>query len=105
MDPITVQFTIGQVVHHVLFDYRGVIFDVDPCFSGTEDWYEKVARSRPPRDKPWYHVMVDGEQHTTYVAEKNLEIDAGAKPIKHILLGTVFGGFENGVYIPKLRSN
>ena len=105
MDPITVQFTIGQVVHHVLFDYRGVVFDVDPCFSGTEDWYEKIARSRPPRDKPWYHVMVDGERHTTYVAEKNLEIDAGAKPIKHILLGTVFGGFENGVYIPKLRSN
>jgi len=47
MDPITVQFTIGQVVHHVLFDYRGVVFDVDPCFSGTEDWYEKIARSRP----------------------------------------------------------
>ena len=46
MDHITVQFTIGQVVHHVLFDYRGVVFDVDPCFSGTDDWYEKVARSR-----------------------------------------------------------
>jgi heat shock protein HspQ len=105
VDHIKAQFPIGQVVHHVLFDYRGVIFDVDPCFSGTEEWYGRVAKSRPPRDKPWYHVLVDGQPHTTYVAEKNLEIDAGARPIKHILLGTVFGGFENGIYISKLQSH
>ena len=99
------RFIIGQVVRHVLFDYRGVIFDVDPCFSGTEDWYEQVARSKPPKDKPWYHVMVNDEPHTTYVAERNLEIDPSGSPIKHILLGTVFGSFMNGVYISKLRTN
>ena len=99
------QFIIGQVVRHVLFDYRGVIFDVDPCFSGTEEWYEQVARSKPPKDKPWYHVMVNDEPHTTYVAERHLEVDPSRGPIKHILLGTVFGSFRNGVYISKLRTN
>ena len=99
------KFSFGQQIHHKLFDYYGVIIAVDSYFKGDDQWYEMMTRSCPPKDKPWYHVMVDGERHTTYVAEKNLEIDAGAKPIKHILLGTVFGGFENGVYIPKLRSN
>ncbi|MBT05820.1 MAG: DNA-binding protein [Rhodospirillaceae bacterium] len=98
-------FIIGQVVRHVLFDYRGVIFDVDPCFSGTQDWYVQVARSKPPKDKPWYHVMVNDEIHTTYVAERHLEVDKSGRPIKHILLGSVFGSFVNGVYIPKLRTN
>ena len=105
MDHIKAQFSIGQVVHHALFDYRGVVFDVDPCFSGDDGWYERVARSKPPKDKPWYHVLVDGQQHTTYVAERNLEAEIDAKPIQHILLGTVFGGFENGVYTRKLPSN
>ena len=46
------KFEVGQVVHHLKFGYRGVVFDVDPCFQGTEGWYEQVARSRPPKDKP-----------------------------------------------------
>ncbi|MGI9303895.1 MAG: heat shock protein HspQ, partial [Gammaproteobacteria bacterium] len=49
-------FSVGQIVHHKLFDYRGVIYDVDPHFQGTDEWYEEVAKSRPPRNKPWYHV-------------------------------------------------
>ncbi len=62
------KFFVGQVVHHTLFDYRGVVFDLDPVFAGTEEWYEQVARSRPPKDEPWYHVLVGGASHITYVA-------------------------------------
>ena len=70
------QFHIGQLVHHLLFDYRGVIFDVDRQFEGDDAWYDAMARSRPPRDKPWYHVLVHGADHTTYVAERNLDAAA-----------------------------
>jgi heat shock protein HspQ len=54
---------VGQVVRHRLFDYRGVIYDVDPVFSLSEEWYEQMARSRPPKDQPWYHVLVDDDSH------------------------------------------
>ena len=74
------KFEVGQVVHHLKFGYRGVVFDVDPCFQGTEAWYEQVARSRPPKDKPWYHVLVHDATHTTYVAERHLEPDTGWRP-------------------------
>ena len=93
-----VKFSIGQLVHHKLFDYRGVIVDVDPVFSGTEDWYEQVALSRPPKDRPWYHVLVDGATHQTYVAERNLEPDVSGTPVDHPLVNEFFTGFEKGVY-------
>jgi heat shock protein HspQ len=92
------QFEVGQVVHHRRFGYRGVVFDVDPCFQGTDAWYEQVARSRPPKDRPWYHVLVHDADHTTYVAERHLETDADGGPIQHRLLGHLFGGFEKGRY-------
>ena len=92
------QFEVGQIVHHLRFGYRGVIFDVDPCFQGSDQWYEQVALSRPPRDRPWYHVLVHEAAHTTYVAERHLESDADGGPIRHRLLGRLFGGFENGRY-------
>ena len=69
------KFSIGQCVHHRLFDYRGVVVDVDPEFQGTDDWYETVARSQPPKDKPWYHVLVHNADNETYVAERNLTVD------------------------------
>ena len=80
------KFSVGDVIHHQLFDYRGVVVDVDATFQSTEEWYETVARSRPPKDKPWYHVLVDGAPHTTYVAEKNLELDSSAEPINLLVL-------------------
>lgn len=102
------RFDVGQVVHHHLFGYRGVVFDVDPVFSGTEEWYEEVARSRPPRDQPWYHVLPDGVTHTTYVAERNLEpladADRGAT-INHPLLEQFFERFEEGTYVPRDASH
>jgi len=91
-------FHIGQLVQHKLFEYRGVVYDVDPVFQGTEAWYANVARSRPPRDRPWYRVLVDGKGTETYVAERNLEPDTGEGPVDHPKVPKFFTGFENGIY-------
>lgn len=97
------RFAVGQVVHHRRFDYRGVVIDVDPTFQLTEEWYEKMARSRPPRDRPWYHVLVDGSEQVTYVAERNLEEDSSGAPIDHPLVWEVFDAFEDGRYTRTLN--
>jgi heat shock protein HspQ len=93
-------FHVGQLVHHRLFDYRGVVIDVDPVFSGSETWYLQMARSRPPKDRPWYHVLVHGATHQTYVAERNLERDPAPGPVEHPLLGHYFERFDGRVYRP-----
>ncbi len=98
------KFSIGQLVHHRLFGYRGVIHDVDPVFLGSPAWYEQVAKSRPPKDEPWYRVLVDGAEHETYVAERNLEPDASDAEVKHPAVGVLFETFEGGVYVPRRRS-
>lgn len=92
------KFFIGQIVHHNRFDYRGVVVDVDATFQGTDAWYDQVARSRPPKDRPWYRVLVDGGEHETYVAERHLEPDSEKRPISHPAIELVFTGFEDGVY-------
>jgi heat shock protein HspQ len=99
------RFAVGELVSHQLFDYRGVVFDVDPVFMGSDDWYEQVARSRPPRDRPWYHVLVHGAQHTTYVAERNLEPDDSSDPIDHPAIDHFFHGFEDGRYLARKTVN
>ena len=99
------QFFIGQQVQHRLFKYRGLIYDVDPVFTGTEEWYEAMAKSRPPKDAPWYHVLVHEADHTTYVAERNLMSYTGTGYIDHPLLSHYFNGFEEGVYRPVNRAN
>ena len=93
------KFAVGQLVCHRLFGYRGVVADADPTFQLSDAWYEEMARSRPPRDRPWYHVLVHGAQHTTYVAERHLEADASGEPIDHPLLEMCFTGFEDGRYV------
>jgi len=97
MDTIC-KFSIGQIIHHLLFDYHGVIIDIDANFQGTETWYREMAKSSPPRDKPWYHILVDQSNSVTYVAERNLEEEPSPKPIKHPLINQFFKGFENGSY-------
>ncbi|MFE8071131.1 heat shock protein HspQ [Marinobacteraceae bacterium S3BR75-40.1] len=92
------KFAPGQLVHHRKFDYRGVIVDVDAEFEATEEWYEQMARSRPPKDKPWYHVLVDGAEHSTYVAERHLEPDDSEEQIDHPALGHFFDRFVGGRY-------
>ena len=95
----TAHFSVGDLVHHKLFDYRGVIVDVDPQFQLTEEWYETVAQSRPPKDKPWYHVLVHRGSHQTYVAERNLEPDPSGEAIDHPLIGHYFARFGAGRYV------
>jgi len=95
------RFFPGQIVHHRRFSYRGVIYGVDPVFSLSEEWYEQVARSRPPKDRPWYHVLVDGASHTTYVAERHLEPSTDRSQISHPLLGEYFRGFDGERYLPR----
>ena len=95
------RFAPGQQVTHRLFDYRGLIYDVDPEFMGTEEWYQQMARSKPPKDQPWYHVLVHEADHTTYVAERNLIPYQGSDMIDHPLLAEYFDGFGDGCYRPK----
>jgi heat shock protein HspQ len=94
-----VKFSVGELVHHRLFDYRGVIVDVDRTFQGTEEWYEVVAKSRPPKNKPWYHVLVHESEHSTYVAEQNLEASDILEPINHAMVEHFFSKFEHGRYV------
>ena len=91
-------FAIGIVICHQRFGYRGVIVDVDAVFSGSDQWYEQVARSRPPKDRPWYHVLVDQSNTTTYVAEQNLEEEPSPQPVLHPLVEQYFNRFEEGCY-------
>ncbi len=91
-------FSIGQVVQHRLFGYRGVIFDVDATFQLDDEWYEQIARSRPPKDRPWYHVLVHEGAHTTYVAQRNLQADESGEPVDHPLVSQIFREFRNGHY-------
>lgn len=95
------RFRVGQPIHHKRFDYRGVVIDVDPVFQGTEEWYEMMARSRPPKDRPWYHVLVHDAQHRTYVAERNLEPDLTGAPISHPEVPLFFERFEDGLYVAR----
>lgn len=99
------KFHIGQLIHHKLFDYRGVIVDVDPVFQGSDEWYDQVARSRPPKDQPWYRVLVHQAQHETYVAERNLEPDASGDPIQHPLVEEFFAALDGDSYRPRSRHN
>jgi heat shock protein HspQ len=92
------KFGVGQLVHHRLFDYRGVIVDVDPEFRLSDEWYQQMTQSRPPKDQPWYRILVEDTEHQTYVAEKNLEEDDTGEPVTHNQLGSYFSEFKDGRY-------
>ncbi|MBF0158924.1 MAG: heat shock protein HspQ [Magnetococcales bacterium] len=95
------KFSIGQIVHHNLFDYRGVVIDVDSCYQGDDQWYDRMAATRPPKNKPWYQILVHDSDVEAYVSEKNLESDMLQEPVEHPLVPYFFECFENGVYKKK----
>ncbi len=99
------KYFVGQTVCHKRFDYRGVIIDVDPVFMHSEAWYQAMAVSRPPRDKPWYHVLVHDATHQTYVAERNLEPDDSGEAINHPAVQRFFDRLESGRYLLRARVN
>ena len=98
---MSVKFAIGQIVRHRKVGYRGVIYGVDAEFSLSEEWYEQVAVSRPPKDRPWYHVLVDTAAHTTYVAQRHLEPSPDFSQIAHPLLGRFFHTYDGKRYEPR----
>lgn len=106
MSATEAKFSVGQLVHHRLFEYRGVVVDVDPHFLGSENWYSDQAKSRPPKDRPWYHVLVDGSAHQSYVAERNLEPDISDAPVSHPELSEHFSGqAPSGAYLTRRLGN
>lgn len=97
------KFRLGQVVKHRLYPFRGVIFDVDPEFSNSEEWYQAIpAERRPPKDQPFYHLLAENAESTyvAYVSEQNLLPDA-AGPIGHPDITKYFTGFKDGSYALK----
>jgi heat shock protein HspQ len=99
------KFYPGQVIHHKMFDYRGVIVGMDETFQLTDDWYEQVAKSRPPKGQPWYHVLVHGTAQMTYVAERNLELSDSDEPIEHPMIARFFDKFDDGFYSNSKEEN
>jgi heat shock protein HspQ len=101
------KFSLGQIVRHRLFSFRGVIFDVDPVFSNTEEWYEAIPRERrPSRDQPFYHLLAQNAQggpYEAYVSEQNLVADAENGPVTHPKIDVLFERIAGGRYI--LRAN
>jgi heat shock protein HspQ len=100
------KFQIGQVVKHRVLPFRGVIFDVDPVFNNTEEWYQAIpAEIRPRKDQPFYHLLAENAETTyiAYVSEQNLLVDDSGQPVKHPSVRQLFAGLENGRYIPKPR--
>lgn len=100
-----VKYSIGDTVHHKLFDYRGVIVDIDPSFQLSDEWYDIVARSRPPKNEPWYHVLVHEAENSTYVAEQNLEPDLSGKKISHPMIDRFFSEMVDGRYVSDEKIN
>ena len=101
----TARFAVGMLVKHRLFDYRGVVYDVDAVFEGSDEWYANMARTRPPKDQPWYRVLVHAQTHETYVAERNLEQDESGAVVQHPNIDRYFDAFEKGSYRRNLSRN
>ena len=90
------KFDVGTVVHHLRYDYRGVVVKIDAACEASKSWYEK-NRTQPDRSQPWYHVLVDGG-YETYVAQSNLEPDTEGSQINHPAISRVFPTFFKGKY-------
>lgn len=98
------RFEVGELVQHTVYGYRGVIVDIDPNFMKTDAWYLTMARSLPPRDRPWYHVLVDGCEHIAYVSERNLKVASDRRQIEHPLLGRYFDRYTGRRYLLRARA-
>src|SRR6476660_6055194 len=102
------RFGIGEVVRHRLFDFRGVIFDVDPFFANSEEWYDSIPEAlRPSKDQPFYHLLAENAEtnYVAYVSQQNLVSDESEEPVDHPAIATMFDR-EDGRYRlrPDLRN-
>jgi heat shock protein HspQ len=102
------KFHIGQVVRHRIYPFRGVIFDVDPVFANTEEWWQAIPEQvRPRKDQPFYHLLAENAESTyvAYVSEQNLLPDDSGDPVKHPQLNELFAGVRDGRYISRRLLN
>lgn len=100
----TAKFQIGQVVKHRLFPFRGVVFDIDPQFNNTEEWWLSIpAEVRPRKDQPFYHLFAENAEteYVAYVSEQNLLPDESGTPIRHPQVAEVFERDDKGGYHPR----
>jgi heat shock protein HspQ len=98
------KFGIGQVVRHRIFPFRGVIFDVDPVFNNTEEWWLAIPEEiRPTKDQPYYHLFAENEEseYIAYVSEQNLVADVSGKPLRHPQIKEFFATREGEVYVAR----
>jgi len=101
MKPRTAKFGLGQVVKHRKYSFRGVIFDIDPTFSNTEDWWLSIPEdARPRKDQPFYHLLAENEdtEYIAYVSEQNLLPDETGEPVRHPQIGEFFEEMLDGTY-------
>ena len=95
------RFAIGDVVRHRLFDFRGVIFDVDPVFANSDEWYEAIPEDvRPRKDQPFYHLLAENAEssYIAYVSQQNLVVDDSGDPVDHPAIGGLFDGLAGSRY-------
>ena len=98
------KYKIGQIVRHRVYPFRGVIFDVDPTFSNTEEWWQSIpAEVRPHKDQPFYHLFAENaeSEYVAYVSEQNLLPDESGEPVRHPQVAEVFERDEAGGYHPR----
>jgi heat shock protein HspQ len=100
------RFAPGEIVRHRLFGFRGVIFDIDPVFANSEEWYQAIPETmRPPKDQPFYHLLAENEDssYIAYVSQQNLVADGSSGPVDHPQIGEMFEGMKDGRYSLRTR--
>lgn len=98
------KYTIGQVVRHRLYPFRGVIFDIDPVFDNTDEWYNSIPEdARPIKDQPFYHLFAENEEseYVAYVSEQNLLVDNSGDPVGHPQVEEIFTRGDDGNYVSR----
>ena len=102
------RYAIGEIVRHRKYPFRGVIFDIDPEFANTEEWWEAIPEeSRPRKDQPFYHLLAENEEsyYVAYVSEQNLVLDYSGDPVGHPEVASLFTALQDGKYDLDVQMN
>jgi len=95
------KFKIGEIVKHKFLSFRGVIFDVDPTFNNTDEWWLSTEEIRPKKDQPFYHLLAENDvtEYVAYVSEQNLLYDINKDPVRHPQVDELFSEYKDGSYL------
>jgi len=97
-------FSVGELIEHRDYDYRGVIVDIDPVFLGSQSWFEQMVHNHSTSEQPWYRILVD-DGHETYVSQTQLQRDLSGVPVDNPALYDYFDDFTQGRYIQRYSLN